>query len=108
MEVKPSQARHAGQSKPLYQIHDAHTEGIGDDLQRLNRDVALAALDLAHVRPVQAGFIGEHVLRPALFQAQPPHRRPDRFLDILHQKQFEATLVLRILVITSGAIFRAE
>lgn len=103
MEMNPWQARLAGQSKPLHQIHDAHPERIGDNLQSLNRDVALATLDFAHVCAMQAGFVREHVLRPSLFQAQPPHRRPDRFLDILHQKQFEVTLVLRILVITSGA-----
>jgi len=78
-------------SETLYQIHNPHAQ----------RDVALAPLDLTDVRPVEAGLVGEHVLRPALLLPQRAHLRPDLFLDGLHQEQFGASLFLTILVITS-------
>lgn len=88
-------------SEASHQIHDPHTERIGKDLERLKGHVALPALDLAHVRPVQPRPVGEHVLRPAARLPERPHLRPNLFLDSLHQQQFGASLFLTILVITS-------
>ena len=53
------------------------------------------------VRPMQARAVGEDVLGPPPFLPECPHLRPDPFLNVLHQKQFGGTLLLRILVITS-------
>jgi hypothetical protein len=52
------------------------------------------ALDLADVRPVQFGPVGEHVFRPSVFLPQRPNVGPDGpdfSLDDLYQEQFEAT-----------------
>jgi len=46
------------------QIMDLHAERIGDDLQRLNGNVRLSALDLAHVRSIEPGEIPDLILRP--------------------------------------------
>src|SRR5258708_7514235 len=87
--------------QPLHQISDADLQRIGDRLERLNRDVALAPLDLADMRPMQAGLVGEYVLGPAALEAQRPDGRAELLLNVLHQKQFAGSLVLGILVITS-------
>ena len=42
-----------GLSQPRHKIHDLDTQRVRDDLQGLYGDVGLAALNLAHVRPVQ-------------------------------------------------------
>lgn len=70
-------------------------------LERLERDVRLAALDFADVRAVQAGLVGEDVLGPAHLLTQRPDSAAELFLDVLHQEQFGGTLLLSILVITS-------
>ena len=87
--------------QPADQIHYPHVQRVGQDLERLEGDVALAAFDFADVRTVQTGLVREHVLRPALPHTQRTHVRPDLLLDGLHQKQCGASLVLSILVITS-------
>jgi hypothetical protein len=84
-----------------HQIHNPHVERIGQDLERLKRDVALSTLDRSHVCPVQPRFVGKHVLRPPALLPECPHLGPDLFLDGLHQQQFGGTLFLHILVITS-------
>ena len=91
-------------SQSFDQIDNPHAQPIGEDLERLKRDVALAALDLSDMRAVQSGPVGEHILRPSLFLPQRPNVRPDFFLDGLHQEQFGATLLLTILVITREAV----
>ena|ERR1039458_8168879 len=88
-------------SQSLEQIDNPHAQAIGEDLERLKRNVALAPLDFADMRPVQTGPVGEDVLRPSVFLPQRPNVRPDFLLDGLHQEQFGATLLLTILVITS-------
>ena len=90
----------------LHQIHNAAFQRVSNCLQRLKADVALAPLDFPDVSPVQAGFIGENILGPTLLLPQRPHFGPDLLLDVLHQKQFEATLFLTILVITSRFLAR--
>ena len=91
-------------SQSLDQIDNPHSQPVSNDLERLKRDVALAPLDFADVRPVQSCPVGEHVLRPSVFLPQRPNVRPDFFLDGLHQDQFGATLLLTILVITREAV----
>lgn len=83
------------------QIDNPNAQCVGQGLERLERDIALPALDFSDMRPVQAGLVGEQILRPAVFLAQRTDLRPDLFLDGLHQKQCGASLVLSILVITS-------
>lgn len=56
-------------SQPLHQIDNADAQRIGDDLERLNRHVALSTLDFADVSAIQAGSVGKHILRPAPFEA---------------------------------------
>jgi hypothetical protein len=87
--------------QPPNQILDPHVQGVRQDFERLEGDVALPALDPANVRAVQAGAVGEHVLGPSVLFAQRAHLRPDLLLDGLHQQQCGASLVLTILVITS-------
>ena len=48
--------------QPLHQIDNPTAQGIGQDLQRLEGDVALPALNLADVRAMQPRTVGEHVL----------------------------------------------
>ena len=91
-------------SKTFQQIGDSDLKSIGNDFQRLNRDVALSALEFANVSPIKSRVIREDVLRPATPQAQPPHRTPDLLLNILHLQQFRATLGLSIQVITCNEI----
>jgi hypothetical protein len=45
------------------QVPDSDTECVSNNLQALNGNVALAAFDLADMRPVQARPFGEHILR---------------------------------------------
>lgn len=60
----------------LQQVARVHADEVGDLLERLQRQVALAALDGAHVRPVHADVIGEALLtvplvKPPLAQVAP-------------------------------------
>jgi len=80
-----------------------HVERIRHDFKRLKGDVALPTFDFPHMCPMQAGTIRKLVLRPTLLLPQRPNGGPHLPLDSLHQKQFEATLFLAILVITSKA-----
>jgi hypothetical protein len=64
-----------GLSQPRHKIHDLHTQRVRDDLQGLYGDVGLAALNLAHVRPVQAGFIGKDILGHSPLEPKRPLRR---------------------------------
>jgi hypothetical protein len=84
----------------LNQVHDFHSQGIGKQLESLNRDVALAAFDLAHMRPMQPGSLREYVLRHLPLQPQGTNIRPDPLLNVLHSKQCRSTLPKTILVIT--------
>jgi hypothetical protein len=88
--------------QPLHKVHDPAAQGIGQDLQRLESDVALATLDLADVRAMQTRTVGEHVLRPPIFVPQCANLGPELSLYPLHQEKFGAMLVLAILVITSS------
>lgn len=97
----PSRLRSLSWLEVLKQIHDPHVQCVCDDLQGLKRHVAFASFDLAHVRTVQARFIGKYILRPSAFEPECPDGRPDLLLDVLHQKQFRGTLGSSILVITS-------
>jgi hypothetical protein len=38
-----------GHLESVHQIHNSHIERVGDDVERLNDDVALAALDFAQL-----------------------------------------------------------
>ena len=53
-------------SKPPHQVHNPYIQGIGQDLERLERDVALAPFDLPYVRPMQTCLVGKQILRPSL------------------------------------------
>ena len=64
------------------EVRDLYAQGIRDGLKRLDGHVALPAFDLSNVRTVQAGPIGEHVLRPFPFQTQRPHIRTDLLLNV--------------------------
>jgi hypothetical protein len=69
-----------------YQVPNFNTECVGDDFECLDRNVALAALDLAHVRTVQAGSVGEDILGPLPFKPKRSDGVPDPLLNILHCK----------------------
>jgi hypothetical protein len=83
------------------QISDADPQRVRDNFECLQGHIALAALDLAHVRAVKAAPFGEDILVPALPFSQCPNLGSDLLLDVLHQEQFGGTLALTILVITS-------
>ena len=56
---------YGGNSKSLYKIGNFDAQGVSDDLQCLNCDIAFAALNFSHVCSIQPGAIGENVLGPA-------------------------------------------
>ena len=82
------------------QIRDVHLKRIRNGLERLDRYVALAALDFPNVSPIKTRFIGEDILRPAPFEPERPNGGPNLLLNILHLQQFGDSLVLSIQVIT--------
>jgi hypothetical protein len=49
---------------------DVHPQGLGDRVNVVESDVPLASLDPAHVVAVEAGSLGEALLREALLLAQ--------------------------------------
>jgi hypothetical protein len=77
--------------QPPNQILDPHVQGVRQDFERLEGDVALPALDPANVRAVQAGAVGEHVLGPSVLRSA---RTFDLLLDGLHQQQCGASPVI--------------
>ena len=83
-----------------------YAQRVGEGLQRLNRDVRFTTLDLPNMCPVQAGTIGEDVLRPAPLFAERPDASAELLLNILHAQQSLVTLALAILVITSILVVR--
>src|SRR5262245_1737129 len=69
---------------------------IGNSLQSLKADVALPTLNLPYVGSMKSGFIRKDILRPSLPLSQCSNFGPHLFLDVLHQEQFGAGLVLAI------------
>lgn len=102
LRVAQSQRSFETRLQPLHEVGETAAQRVGNGLERLKRHVALAPLNLADVRPVQARLVGEDILGPAALQAQCPNGRPKLLLNVLHQKQFVGSLVLGILVITSS------
>ena len=77
-------------------------KGVRERLERLEGDVRLAPLDLADVRPVQAGSVRQHVLGPAAPQPEPPHGLAQGGVELLHAAKCPGMLPETILVITSA------
>ena len=69
-----------------YEVANLNAKSVRDDLECLNGYVALPALYLPYMRAVQAGAIGEDVLRPAAFRSKLAHAGTDLLLDILHHQ----------------------
>jgi|HubBroStandDraft_5_1064220.scaffolds.fasta_scaffold1611930_1 hypothetical protein len=67
------------------EVADFHAKSVGYDLQRLDRHVALATLDLAHVCAIQAGSVAENILRPLAFKPKRSNGLPNPLLNILHR-----------------------
>ena len=82
------------------EISNAHTKGIRNRFQGVNRYIGFAPLDFSDVSAVKSRAISENVLGPAAFHAQCSDRCSDFFLNLLHSSQFGGTLVKTIQVIT--------
>ena len=82
------------------EVSDTHSKGVRNNFQGLDCHILFAALNFTNMRTVQAGTVGENVLRPALLHSQCPYRRADFFLNLLHSSQFGRTLVKSIQVIS--------
>jgi hypothetical protein len=66
------------------EVVNPYAKRIGHNLQSLDGHVALPALDLPDMGAIEAGTVGEYILRPTAFLAVPPDRCADFFLNILH------------------------
>jgi len=64
------QVRRAGRSQEL---GDGEFEGVGEFFQIIHADVHLASFDLADVRPMKPGQLGQDLLRPAAGEAEEAH-----------------------------------
>ena len=53
-------------------------EGLGDQVQFQDGDIANAAFDPGHVGSIDAGGIGQHLLRPATLLAEFAHTPAQR------------------------------
>src|SRR5262249_49626057 len=80
---------------------DNASASIVSDWSVTLRDVAFPALDLADVRPVQAGLVGRPSCLPSLHLAKCPHFGPSLLLYGLHQQQFGGWSVFNHTGITS-------
>ena len=59
--------------QPAHQPAGVGVEGVGDAEDVVEAEVALAAFDLADVRPVQGGALGQLLLRQAQLLAAGAH-----------------------------------
>lgn len=59
--------------QPTHQPTGVGVEGVGDAEDVVEAEVALAAFDLADVRPVQGGALGQLLLRQAQLLAAGAH-----------------------------------
>lgn len=59
--------------QPAHQSTGVGVEGVGDAEDVVEAEVALAAFDLADVRPVQGGALGQLLLRQAQLLAAGTH-----------------------------------
>jgi hypothetical protein len=55
-------------SESAHEIGNLDSQRVGNDLERLDGDITLTALDFADVRAIQTGTVAEQILGPATFQ----------------------------------------
>jgi hypothetical protein len=57
------------------QFTRVHLQGVGDQVDVVERDVALSTFDRAHIGAVQPGVVSEPLLREALLLSELAHFR---------------------------------
>jgi hypothetical protein len=67
-----------------HEFRDVESQSIGDQLQRLNGNVAFAALKLPHVRAIDARLLREEFLCVPGCGSKLSDISPDSPLNILH------------------------
>ncbi len=71
-------------SQPGDQVRDFHSQRIGNNFERLNRDIRFATFDLTHVGAIEARTISKRILRESFSCTDSANIHPDVFLNILH------------------------
>ena len=70
------------------QFGKGYSESLRNGERRLDREVMFAALDAAHVCPMEAAMVGEGLLGKALLPPQFPYPVPEDYCNLLHLQQF--------------------